>query len=437
VSPDFPMSDPSTQPPLRVILAAPNVSEQMGGESIKALQIYIELERQGIPVYQVTHERVEPELSRKFPGMKVSCVTDGWVQRLIHRTRVLMPALNVIFQFKALKLIEKQLREWPDAVVHYTSPVSPVLPYFRTPGATVVIGPINGNIHHPPAFRYRETAPYWVRRWLHPYMQFLHRLFFRGKQSADALLVAGGERTAESLRMAGCRDEQMVPSIDSGVMDRLADAPRVEHHGENLRFVHNGRLQKHKGADLAIKALTRTKNRVTLDVIGRGPEAENLKALVASLNLGDRVKFIPWFKDHNELSVALREYRAFVFPSICEANGIVVQEAMIMGLPTICADWGGPALLITTECGVLVKPTSEEEMLSGLAEGMDRLATDGELAERMSVAGRKRALDGRYIWSGVVKDWVEVYRQALAKHRARGSGKLVEDESGARVQKVA
>ena len=152
------------QPLLRVILVAPNASEQMGGEAIKALQIYIELERQGIPVFQITHERVKPELSRKFPGMRVAYVSDEWLQRFIHRTRVFMPTLNVIFQYKALKLIKKQLQEWPDAVVHYTSPVSPVLPYFRTPDATVVIGPVNGNIHHPPAFRYRETAPYSVRR---------------------------------------------------------------------------------------------------------------------------------------------------------------------------------------------------------------------------------------------------------------------------------
>ena len=229
----------------------------------------------------------------------------------------------------------------------------------------------------------------------------------------------------------------MVPSIDSGIMDRLADAPRVEHHGQNLRFVHNGRLQKHKGTDLAIKALLRTKNRVTLDVIGQGLEEANLKALVASLNLGDRVKFIPWFKDHSDLAVALREYRAFVFPSICEANGIVVQEAMIMGLPTICADWGGPALLITPECGVLVKPNSEEQMLTGLAEAMDKLATDGDLAERMSAAGRKRALEGRYLWSGVVQDWVEVYRQALAKHHAAKSSKPLDAASSPEIQNVA
>jgi glycosyltransferase involved in cell wall biosynthesis len=415
------MSESSFQSgqPLQVILAAPNVSEQMGGEAIKALQIYLELERQGVAVHQVTQERVRDELSKKYPGMKVSYVSDGWFQRLINRTRFFSPTLNLIFQWKATREIERLLRDRPGAVVHYTSPVSPVLPYFRTPGAAVVIGPINGNIHHPPSFRERETRPYRIRRILYPIAQWLHRLLFRGKQSADALLVAGGERTYETLRVAGCRPEQFVDSIDSGIMDRLAEAPRITQQGRNLRMVHNGRLVKHKGTDLAIKALERTRQPVTLDVIGRGPELQSLKALAASMNLGERVKFIEWFADHDQLSAALREYRAFVFPSLCEANGIVVQEAMAMGLPVICVDWGGPALLVTPQNGILIRPVNEEYVVGELAKAMDALAEDGDFAERMSIAGRERAIEKRYFWSGVARDWMEVYRRVLQKRYAK------------------
>jgi glycosyltransferase involved in cell wall biosynthesis len=410
------MGQPDAHPgAVSIILVAPNVSEQMGGESMKALQIYLELDRQGIQVFQVTHQRVKPELDRKFPRMRVSYVADGWFQRWIDRTVVLAPTLNLIFQWKAIRQIRRLLREHPEAIVHFTSPVSPVLPYFAIPGAAVIIGPLNGNIHYPPAFRHRETKPYRIRRILHPLLQRLARVLFSGKRNADALLVAGGGRTYQSLRIGGCREAQFVDSIDSGVDPALLHKPRVVHEGPNLRFVHNGRLVKHKGTDLAIRALARTRNPVVLEIIGRGPELAGLKALTAELGLDQRVKFIEWFADHDQLAAALREYRGFVFPSLCEANGIVVQEAMIMGLPVICADWGGPSLLVTPQCGFLIPPRTEEYMIDELAKAMDILAQDGALADRMSIAGRQRAIDGHYLWPGVVGDWMGVYRNVAAK----------------------
>jgi glycosyltransferase involved in cell wall biosynthesis len=187
--------------------------------------------------------------------------------------------------------------------------------------------------------------------------------------------------------------------------------------GTNLRFYHNGRLVPHKGTDLILKALKRTKNPVGLDIIGWGPELAGLKALAVELQLGDRVTFIEWVKEHEDLARMLRNYRGFVFPSLAEANGIVVQEAMVLGLPVIACNWGGPSLLVTEETGVLIDPVSEEYVIDGLAEAMDRLATDGELAERMSIAGRERAIAKGFLWSGVIRDWREVYARVGAKAR--------------------
>ena len=402
-------------PAFEVILIAPNVSEQMGGEAIKALQIYLEMERQGIRLHQVTHERAKPELDRSFPQMSVSYVADTTIEKLLYRWKLFEQLLNFVFLRSAVKQAQALLKQNPGAVVHFTSPVSPILPYPPVPGAHVVIGPINGNIHYPPAFRHREKLAYKVRRWLHPAMQFLHRFSFSGKRKANALLVAGGQRTYESLRMAGCSEHQFVDSIDSGVLNRLYDLPRITHSGKNLRFYHNGRLVEHKGTDLIVKSLARTRNPIELDIIGRGPELQNLRSLAASLQLGDRVKFIEWVPDHTELARMLRDYRAFVFPSLAEANGIVVQEAMIQGLPVIACNWGGPALLVTPETGVLIDPVSEEHVIAELAAAMDLLAEDGELAERMSVNARALGRIKGFLWPDVIRNWRPIYTRISAK----------------------
>jgi glycosyltransferase involved in cell wall biosynthesis len=399
---------------LQVILVAPNVTERMGGEAIKALQIYQELARRGIDVHQVTHGRVRDDLARLHPEMSVTYIEDDWLTLFFNRYPFLRWLTGPDFMWRAAGVVRRLLRERPGAIVHYTSPVSPVVPIFTIPGARVVVGPINGNIYYPPSFRDMESLTYQIPRRFYSLGLLVHRLFFPGKRRADVILVAGGERTHRALRKIGCRPERLRTSLDSGIPNRLGDLPRIVHRGRNLRFVHNGRLVPHKGVDLILRALPRTRLPVELDVIGLGPERERLEALAGELDLGGRVRFIDWFKDHAELAQALRQYRAFVFPSLSEANGIVVQESMMYGLPVICLAWGGPALLVTPESGVAIEPRSREYVVDELARAMDRLAEDGALAERMSVAGRERALEQGFLWTDLIDSWLAIYREVLA-----------------------
>ena len=414
-APPTPSSAYADVPP--VILIAPNVSEQFGGESIKALQIAQELHRRGIRVRQITHERVRAELSAKHPELDVTYVPETQAQALLWKSVLGRPLLKLMFQYNAAAAAERMLKDEPGAVVHYTSPVSPVLPTFRIPDAKVVVGPLNGSIFYPPNFRHRESWTDWFRRVSHGPLQWGHRQLFLGKQSADALLVAGGERTYKSLRAAGCTDKQFVDSVDSGILDRLYDLPRAQQHGTNLRFVHNGRLVDHKGTDLVIKAIAQTKQPVTLTVIGRGPEKAKCEKLAADLKLTDRITFISWIEDHSQVAPTLQQFRAFVFPSLAEANGIVVQEAMLLGIPVIALNWGGPALLVTPQTGILIEPTDEAAVVRELAAAMDKLAVDGDLAERFSVAGRERAVAEGYRWQDLIERWIDVYRKVARASR--------------------
>lgn len=401
-----------------VVLIAPNVSERMGGEAIKALQVWRELDALGVDVHQVTHARVRDEIRQKCPRMRATFIEDTAFDRWAWRIRPLRPLVHLGFQWRAAKAAEGLCRQRPVCLVHYTSPISPVLPFFRIRGVPVVVGPLNGNIHHPRPFRRREQPSERLRRVLHAPLQLIHRLVGRGKQAADALLVAGGERTYRSLRLAGCRDEQFVDSLDSGIADHLAAAPRIAHVGRNPRFVHSGRLVPYKGTDLVLRAAAKTRLPVEIDVIGRGPQRAALEQLTQNLGLAGRVRFRDWIA-HDTLPEVMRQYRAFVFPSLAEANGIVVQEAMMMGLPTICVNWGGPGLLITPETGVLIEPTSEEHVVNELAAAMDRLAEDGDLADRMSQRGREAAMQQGFLWRDLIRQWIAVYEKVLTKRHGR------------------
>ena len=399
----------------RILLVAPNLSRHMGGEALKALQIHCELGAMGYTVRQVAHARVREEMQRDHPELDIAYVEDDRVQSWLHRAGI-GPALGLLNAWQLHRLAVRTARDFRPWVVHFTSPISPVQPYFRFPGFPVVIGPLNGNVTHPPAFREREPrGKAWGNRILRP-MQWVLGALFRGKRDAH-VLVAGGERTMRALRMGGCSPDRLVPSLDCGVPDALVDRAPRRHEGYDSSFVFLGRLVAYKGCDLAIRAVAATADRaITLDVIGDGPERGVLEALAGELGVADRVRFHGWLQPGPELYDRLCGYRGLVMPSLAEANDIAFQEAMTLGVPIICVDWAGPQELLTPADAILIAPTDSGQVVTDLAAALDRLARDPATANRLAISARERALRTGFRWRDLLGRWEDVYRRAAQAH---------------------
>ncbi len=394
----------------RVLLVAPNISRQMGGEGLKALQIHLELRAMGYQVRQVTHARVRAEMQRDQPDLDIDYLEDDVAQVTLHRMR-LSPLLAVLNAWQLHRVARRAARAFRPHVVHFTSPISPVLPYFRMPEQAVVIGPLNGNVAHPPAFRDREPRSKAIGRRLLVPIQAVLGTLCRGKRDA-LLLVSGGERTIRALELGGCARDRMVPTLDCGIPDALVDRTRITHHGVNHRFVQLGRLVGYKACDLSIRAVATADPATTLDIIGDGDERPALEALVAELGLVDRVRFLGWLPAGPALYDRLADYRALVLPALAEANGIAFQEAMVLGLPVICVDWAGPKELLTGAEAIMIAPTSQDAVVAGIAAAMDRLACDGAAADGLSARGHDRALALGFRWRDLLGRWQDVYRRA-------------------------
>lgn len=393
------------------VLIAPNVSEQMGGEAIKALHIFQELKKLYPNTCQIVHIRNQEELAERLQMQDVYFLDDTWTDKFLWRSVVFRWLLNWWFSIKATRfaetLISKSGQRYKKVIIWQTEPNSPVTPRGLSKKYINCFGPINGNIYYPPAYHSHEKLKVKLRRILHFPMQRLNRLTFNSLTKADLIFTAGGARTIESLKALGCDESIMYESLDCGIKKNMFEFERVTHEGTNLKFVHFGRLVFHKGTFLIVKAMAKTKLPVTLDIIGRGPELETLKSLVSELGLEQRVNFLDWFTSHSDLFKSLHQYRGFVLPSMEDANGIVVQEAMSIGLPPICLDWGGPQLLIEHEkSGFLVNTDSEEVITDEIASHMDKLASDGELAEKLSINAREQAEE--WEWSKVIDEWSRV-----------------------------
>jgi glycosyltransferase involved in cell wall biosynthesis len=396
--------------PLRLLLVAPNVSRNMGGEAFKALMIALEWRARGATVVQITHARVRNEIETFEPELPTEYIEDGWLQVLLHRLR-LTPALLLLNAWQLNRKARSVARHFAPDLVHFTSPISPTLPYFGVPGFPIVIGPLNGNVSHPQAFSAREPLGKRIGAFLMTPTQKLLGAIFPAKRDAH-LIVSGGERTAAALRLCGCRADRLDFTADSGVAPELARREPIRHDGENFAFVFLGRLVRYKAADLAVRALARADPRCTLDIIGRGPEERRLRALVEELGLADRVRFIGWVPPGTELYDRLSRYRGLLLPSLAEANGIVFQEAMMIGLPIVALRWAGPAQLLEGLDSMLVDPGGEEPVLVELAAAIDRLAMDPARATQVADVARSRAL-AEYRWERLLDQWEETYRRAI------------------------
>lgn len=390
---------------MRVFVISKTAGWHQGGEGIKAVQYFEELLRQGIDAVLVTRAPCRAWLAPKFPADRLRFVADGPVRRLVWRSRVLRWVLPLQFHISVARMLRG---EDPAAcVLHYLCPISPMQPRFLPRGFRSVIGPLSGNIFHPPALRHREPRRARLARWTYLPLQALMGFLVPDKRRARTVLVSGGQRTMRALRWAGCHDGQMVNVVDAGVSSRVSQAPRISHAGRNTRFVTIGRLVGYKGTDLAIRALRQTPDDYTLTVFGDGGERPRLERLVRELGLTDRVRFAGWL-ENGELAEALNGYRAFVFPTLAEANGIVMQEAMMLGLPVIALRWGGPAALADDTCACFVEPGAEGDVVGDIARHMIDLAEHGGKAEQISMVAHARA-QAQFRWPVVAASWARHY----------------------------
>jgi len=236
--------------------------------------------------------------------------------------------------------------------------------------------------------------------------------------------------TFESVRTICCSEYMMeqittifelpddkVDVIPNGIdIESFRKAPNVDIHrkkfvpaGDKLVFF-VGRLVYEKGVQTVIEAmpiiLSKIPN-VTFVVAGSGPHMNQLKSLVCTFGLEEKVIFTGHI-DSETLCAFYRSADLTVVPSLYEPFGMVVLESMAMGTPTIVADTGGLSeIVVHEETGLKFEPGSPES----LAEAMLRVLTDKELSRRLT-NDAIAYLGERYNWERIARRTLDVYRRA-------------------------
>ena len=208
------------------------------------------------------------------------------------------------------------------------------------------------------------------------------------------------------------------PGVDHTIFvprDRAAARERL--HLSGLRFaLYVGRLQGHKGPDVAVRTLAEAVARdpevagdLVLGIVGgpsgadHGAEVARLMDLAGALGVSDRVMLFP-----PQPQARLVDFYAasdvVLTPSRSESFGLVALEAQACGMPVVAAAVGGLRYVVEDgRTGFLVEGHDPADHTDRLLQ----ILRDPALAARLGGEAARRAL--RFTWDATADELLGVY----------------------------
>jgi glycosyltransferase involved in cell wall biosynthesis len=298
----------------------------------------------------------------------------------------------------------------------------------------------------------RELTAYLVRNEIDLLHAHMHRAEVIGAQAAVAAGTAVVMATVHSSRVRSPEDVAALAAL-TPVMDRLIVPSasilakvRAEGRGaSSFSVIPNGvdlarfdlpltacalrrefgipgsapllgvvaRLEPEKGHRYLIEAMPailRGAPETWLVIVGEGSLDAELRAQAASLP-GPASERVVFTGRREDVAAITGDVDIAVLPSLREAQGISILEAMARRKPVVASAVGGiPEVLTNGLDGLLVPPADP----AALAEACIRLACSPELRTRMGEAGRA-TVEARFSLDAMVRQIEEVYDEELVR----------------------
>jgi glycosyltransferase involved in cell wall biosynthesis len=171
-------------------------------------------------------------------------------------------------------------------------------------------------------------------------------------------------------------------------------------------FFFPSRLASLKRQALVLEALAHTYQPVRVRFAGSADEARygpELEALARGLNVAHRVEWLGHVTEEEKRALYARAL-GVIFPPVDEDYGYVTLEAMLASKPLItCKDSGAPLEFVQHERTGLIA----EACPKAVANAMDRLWDDPELAKALGETGKRR-------YDSLDISWVRVVERLLS-----------------------
>ncbi|MCP9788991.1 glycosyltransferase [Cyanobium sp. Maggiore-St4-Cus] len=167
-----------------------------------------------------------------------------------------------------------------------------------------------------------------------------------------------------------------------------------------------------KKVDLLLRAFAqefRSCNDVILQLAGSGPHTAELIRQSSQLGIADKVQFLGMLSRDQVLS-AMAGAHAFVLSSQVETFGVVLIEALAMGLPLLATRCGGPEYIVTESNGILVENGDIEQLAAALLHLKYNIS-------RYKASELRRECAERFSEDSIIRILNESYHSVLANHQ--------------------
>lgn len=180
---------------------------------------------------------------------------------------------------------------------------------------------------------------------------------------------------------------------------------------KNKNIISVGRLDKVKGYNDLINLFGKIDNKKwTLNIVGNGPEYNNLDKQIKELGLENNLKLLG-FKNTDELNELYANSSIYIMTSYEESFGLVLLEAASHGLPIIAYSSAlGAKEILKDNNGILISKRNEKEMISSL----NKLISDIKLRKKYSEKSLK--ISEEYSYDNIEKKVINFYKNIGGKH---------------------
>ena len=204
---------------------------------------------------------------------------------------------------------------------------------------------------------------------------------FRAHVCSADRLIANSLDMCERLVRLGVKRQKIV--VITPPAQALPSPRRMEKPPGVIQIICPANIYPKKGQEVLIKAMRRIEDdRVTAVLPGLVKDPEyyrRLHSLVEQYGLEHRIAFVGYLHGQ-EMADAYAQSSLCVVPSLHEPYGMVVQEAMLFGLPVIASRVGGLTEQISDGVDGLLSPPGDPD---ALARAIQRLVHDPDLRTRL------------------------------------------------------
>lgn len=238
-------------------------------------------------------------------------------------------------------------------------------------------------------FHLKNPLNEWVQKKLLQIQNFNSDLIIAVSSSVKKYLILS--------RMAPQEKIVIIPNgVDLAVVGKSVNRLSTDHKAPIIGTI--GTLNFQKGHIYLIEAMPYILEKyplATLEIIGEGEERVVLEAEIKRLNLEKHVTLYGIKSDNTKY---MRQWNVFALPSIAETFGIVILEAMSMGLPVVATKVGGIVDIITSKKnGILVEKQNSKQLAKSILEVLDHPV----LASKLKREGLVRVKD--FDWRDIIK----------------------------------